>query len=95
MCSKKVTELSERIQKLESNASDNPSAVASNNPAVTTSKELEMSAITSTVASMLQEEREEDSRRLNLIIHGIPESTSEIPAERKEHDTELIAMLFN
>ena len=72
-----------------------PSAVASNNPAVTVSKELDMSAITSTVASMLQEEREKDSRRLNLIIHGIPESTSEIPAERKEHDTELVAMLFN
>ena len=54
-----------------------------------------MSTITSTVASMLQEEREKDRRKLNLIIHGIPESTSEIPLKKKEHDTKLVVEVLN
>jgi len=54
-----------------------------------------MSLITSTVASMLQEEREKDKRKLNLIVHGVPESASDISLERKEHDTELVTTIFN
>jgi len=54
------------------------SAAFSNDPAATSNKIPDMFTITSTVTSTLQEEREKDRRKLNLIIHGIPESTSEI-----------------
>jgi len=91
----KVTELSERIQQLKSNVSNNQSAAAPSDSAAASKKFPDMSAVTSTMASMLQEEREKDKRKLNLIIHGIPESTSEIPVEKKEHDTKLVATMFN
>ena len=53
-----------------------------------------MSLITSTVASMLQEETEKD-KIINLIVHGVPRSTSNTLLERKEHDTELVTTFFN
>jgi len=56
-------------------------------PLVTQLQHLTSFQICLLLHSMLQEEREKDKRKLNLIIHGIPESTSEIPVERKEHDT--------
>ena len=46
----------------------------------------DVSLITSTVTSLLREEREREERKLNLIIHGVPESTSETPTERKAYD---------
>ena len=66
----KVTELSERIQQLESNVSNNQSAAVPNDPVTAHNKIPDISTTTSTVASMLQEEREKDGRKLNLIIHA-------------------------
>ena len=80
---------------MESNVSNNQSATGPNDPVTAHNKIPDMSTITSTVASMLQEEREKDRRKLNLIIHGIPESTCEIPLERKEHDTKLVVEMLN
>jgi len=59
----KVIELSERIQQLESNVSNNQSAAAPSDPATASNKFPDMSAVTSTVASMLQEEREKHKRK--------------------------------
>ena len=55
------------------------SAAVPNDPAVASNKIPHMYTITSTVVSMLKEEREKDRRKLSLIVHGIPEGTSEIP----------------
>ena len=90
----KVTESSERIQLLGSYVSNNQSAVVPNEPAAASNKIPNMYTITSNVALMLQEEREKDRRKINLIIHGIFESTFEIPVERKDHDTELLVRVI-
>ena len=42
--------------------------------------------ITSTVASLLAEEKEKDRRRLNLIVHQLPEPIETDPQQRKECD---------
>ena len=36
-----------------------------------------------------------EGRKLNLIIHGIPESTSESPADRKAHDIKQVSEIFS
>ena len=46
--------------------------------------------IHSTVASLLAKEKEKERRKFNLIIHRIPECTSEDALERKEHDIEQV-----
>jgi len=55
----------------------------------------DVSVITSTVTSLLKEEREWQERKLNAIIHGVPESTSEIPTERKAHDITQISKVLS
>jgi len=48
------------------------------------------SMVTSTVKSLLSEEKEKDKRKLNLIFHRIPESTAEEALERRRHDTDHV-----
>ena len=38
----------------------------------------------------INEEREKAKRRLNVIIHNIPESVSEDGNTRKKHDTDFV-----
>ena len=38
------------------------------------------------VVSVLDEEKDKERRKLNVIVHGIPESESEEPLERKAYD---------
>jgi len=44
---------------------------------------LSLPEITSTVMTILNEEKPKRERKLNIIIHGIQESKSETPLERK------------
>jgi len=50
--------------------------------------------ITSTVANILQEEREKEKRQLNLIVHQLAESTQEEPQSRKAEDIETTSKLI-
>ena len=42
--------------------------------------------ITASVSSMMSEQKEKESRRLNLIIHNMAESNDSVAANRKKHD---------
>ena len=42
------------------------------------------------VVSVLNEEKDKEGRKLNVIVHGIPESKSEEPLERKAYDIEQV-----
>jgi len=42
----------------------------------------------------LCEEKEKEKRKLNLILHQIPESTSKDILERKAHDTDQVKIIF-
>ena len=46
--------------------------------------------ITSTLTSILAEEKEKEKRKLNLIIHKIPESTDDNAQIRKAYDLRQI-----
>ena len=46
--------------------------------------------INSTVTSLLSEEKEKEKRKLNLILHRIPESTSDDAVERRVHDAKSL-----
>jgi len=52
------------------------------------------SVIHSTVESLLCEEKEKENRKINLILHQIPESISEDVLERKAHDTDQVKVIF-
>ena len=53
------------------------------------------SIISSTVSSFLTEEKDRERRRLNLILHGVPESNSEDIQTRKDHDSTLVQEIFD
>jgi len=42
------------------------------------------------VVSVLSEEKDKERRKLNVIVHSIPESESEEPLERKAYDIEQV-----
>ena len=46
--------------------------------------------VTTVINSFLNEEKEKTKRRLNLIIHNIPESTDGDGLTRKKHDIDLL-----
>jgi len=79
----RVNELSDRLHQLETSFANHsvPSKILDNSaPSVPLTSDV--SVITSTVTSLLKEERERQERKLNAYIHGVPKSTSEIPTER-------------
>ena len=45
------------------------------------------------VATLLNEEKEKEKRRLNIIVHNVPESSSEKSLTRKNEDTEFVSKL--
>jgi len=49
----------------------------------------------STIVSTMNEEKERDRRRFNLIIHNAPESTAELAVTRKTDDIDLATDIFN
>ena len=50
--------------------------------------------INSTFTSLLSEEKEKEKRKLNLILHRIPKSTSEYVAERRVHDNNHVKSIL-
>ena len=56
------------------------------NESTSTSKILALSDITNTFTSILAEEKEKEKRKLNLVVHKVPESTSNSAQERKTLD---------
>ena len=51
--------------------------------------------IASTIVSTMNEEKEKERRRLNLIIHNVPESSAESAGSRKSYDIEYAMDIFN
>ena len=49
--------------------------------------------ITSKISNCINEEKEKAKRRLNVIIHNVPESTSEDSNVRKKHDTDFVIQM--
>ena len=43
----------------------------------------------------MNEEKDKEHRRLNLIIHNAPESTAELAASHKTEDIDLAIDIFN
>ena len=52
-------------------------------------------SLASTIVSTMNEEKERERRRLNLIIHNAPESTADVPESRKTEDIERATDIFN
>jgi len=51
--------------------------------------------ITAAVSSVLKEEKEKSKRRLNIILHNIPESDTDNVEVRKDHDTDTVKAIIN
>jgi len=51
--------------------------------------------IAEAVSSVLKEEKEKSKRKLNTILHNIPESDADTPEVRKEHDTDTVKAIIN
>jgi len=86
----KVGELTERIEQLEKDQPTHsipPPDMESFQPSIE-------ATINSTVTTLLAEEKEKEKRKLNLILHQIPESTSEAALERKAHDADHVKSIF-
>ena len=86
----KVSELTERIQHLEEDklSHDIPTlSMDTLQPSIETMNN-------STVTSLLSEEKEKEKRKLNLILHWIPESASEDAVERRVHDTNHVKSIL-
>jgi len=92
----KVVEIEDRLQQLEASIGNHPAPPKNTSNSVPpTSLTSDVSIITSTVTSLLKEEREKEERKLNLIVHGIPESTSETPVDRKAYDIKQVSRVFS
>ena len=58
-----------------------------------TKETLPDNSIQDMVATLLNEEKEKEKRRLNIIVHNVPESSSEESLTRKNEDTEFVSKL--
>ena len=88
--SSRILEIQQEISR-ETTTNSNPddqglSAIADNAPQFKLSKAF---------SSVLSEEKEKDKRKLNLILHNIPESTNPSSDVRKQDNTDTAATIFN
>jgi len=51
--------------------------------------------ISHAVSSVFNEEKEKNKRKLNLILHNIPESNAESADQQKQHDTDTAMAIIN
>jgi len=51
--------------------------------------------ISHAVSSVFNEEKEKNKRKLNLILHNIPESKAESADQQKQHDTDTAMAIIN
>ena len=88
--SSKISEIQQKINRETTSNSDpgDPglSVTAENAPHFKLSKAF---------SSVLSEEKEKDKRKLNVILHNIPESTNPSSDARKQDDTDTTATIFN
>ena len=59
------------------------------------SPSLHRDEISQAVSSILYEEKEKSKRRLNIILHNIPESNAENTDVRKQHDADTVKATVN
>ena len=59
------------------------------------SKEVTVELIASMTAAIICEEKEREKRKLNLIVHNLPESTSTEASIRKNENTQNVTSLIN
>ena len=57
-------------------------------------KEVTVESIASMTAAIISEEKEREKRKLNLIVHNLPESTSTEASIRKNEDTQNVTSLI-
>ena len=85
----RVGEIQDRLQQLKTSIGKHPAPPKNTGNSVSPTS-LTSAIITSTVTSLLKEEREREKRKLDLIIHGIPECTPETPTDRKANGSGLL-----
>jgi len=68
---------------LSSKPSEGPSANSSSQPSTS-------DMLRNAVSSVIDEEKEKQKRKLNLIVHNMEESSADHPQSRKEHDITAI-----
>lgn len=64
-------------------------------PGVTNTAQPTSNELSNAVKSVINEEKERDRRKLNLIMHNIPESEAEAPVTRKQEDTKQVTDVFS
>ena len=77
-----VNELSSKLCENSLDLNEPPSNQSS------VSNKTQHSNISQAFSSVLSEKREKDKRRLNLILHNVPESTNQSCEKRKQDDTD-------
>ena len=94
--------LTDQVSKLSSKLSEMKSEFAKNSFAndqhMTESADNappQRSNLSKTFSTILSEEREKDKRRLNLILHNVPESDDPNSEARRQNDTDTAAAIFN
>ena len=58
-------------------------------------KQVTVESIASMTAAIVSEEKEQQKRKLNLIVHNFPESTSTEASIRKNKDAQNVTSLIN
>jgi len=69
--------------------------IRASNPHPKSVTQLRHEEIIETVSSVLKEEKEKSKRKLNIILHNIPESDDDNVDVRKEHDTDTVKAIIN
>ena len=92
-------DLTEKVNNLVSYSEQEPdTAVVENtepSEQVIHTNEVTVESIASMTAAIISEEKEREKRKLNLIVHNLPESTSAEASIRKSEDTQNVTSLFN
>ena len=93
-------DLTEKVNNLVSYSEQGPDTamvVENTEPSeqVIHSKEVTVESIASMTAAIISEEKEREKRKLNLIVHNLPESTSAEASIRKNEDTQNVTSLIN
>ena len=90
-----VVEAKEHLKKTITETIQQPNNTVANVASVSNPPTQTKSIISSTVSSFLTEEKDRERRRLNLILHGVPESNSENIQTRKDHDSTMVQEIFD
>ena len=87
--SKSINDINTQLHQQTNTIAENAMELEGNGPTFT-AKSPKLTDITSALTSILSEEKEKEKRKLNLIVHEVPESTRSIAQERKAHDLDQV-----